>query len=955
MNRLKGKILLLFAVCLLLAAPAGAREPEQVVTIGTRFTVTESESTVPVEVINPEELRSSGASELKTVLENILPSFILNQSVVTDATDAYATAQMRGLGPDQILVLVNGKRRHQYPVPSIVSPVGSGAAGTDLSAIPVGAVERIEILGPGAAAQYGSDAIAGVINVVLKNDYDGVRSQVEVGQTYEGDGERVTTSLNMGFGSEDSFLNLTLEYRERGETNRAGPFNLGGPDNIVTYTNSVQSSQTPNSQYAQRGFYDTENEAYQTTNDENVNSWIATDSNGNRAVRTTTGFTNPETGFDQSGPHDYTYNFPLDDRTFQDEVYFRGTPQGVVRQRLGQIDAEDYSLWLNGRKEIAAGAFYAFGGYNKRETDSSGFFRHLTDFSGRTVPEIYGAGHLPNIVLKPEDLGITAGFEFDAAGIDWDVSYSFGQSKIEHRERNTVNISYYYEPLPQEMQAVTGAGLGCDAELGSTEYRDNCELYRESPTDFDTGTLTLVQNNINIDATTAFHYEGITPAPVNFAFGGEWRREQYEIEAGDPSSYQYGRNNDGTVSIGNYFCTIDDPVNPNEVHPSCAAAAPGSQGFPGYHARDEIKDSRDLVSAYAQAETDLNEFVHSELAGRYEWYSDFGSTINGKFSTRVDLLSGLLSLRGNVATGFRAPGVQQTFFQHITTTVVNQQLQDVLTALPGGPIAETLGFKDLEEETSLHFGIGFALRPAPNLNITLDAYRINIDDRIIYSNGLELDPSVPAESALIDTIRTINDGIEARTFQFFTNGVDTRTYGLDFAARYNFAFMDATLVNLGAMIHLNNTKVTDKKSVSSLFSPDQLISVHQELALEKGAPRVRGTLSSVAEKGRFGLTLRANYYGSIEASYWADQFGECRPDCVQKFDAMVTFDAEVRADLHEGVTLAVGAQNLFDSYPEKLDSVNASLIGRGFVYGWESSRVYPADGGFYYMRLTTSL
>ncbi|MGI9558631.1 MAG: TonB-dependent receptor plug domain-containing protein [Thermodesulfobacteriota bacterium] len=985
MNYAPGKIFQSFAVFMLVAAFAlssQGREPEEVVTIGSRFGITEAESAVPVEVITREELMRSGATNLKSVVENILPSFTLEKNTVSDATDAYATAQMRGLGPDQILVLVNGKRRHQYPVPSFLSPIGAGATGTDLSAIPVGAVERIEILGPGAAAQYGSDAIAGVINIVLKSNHEGVHTQTEVGQTYEGDGETVLTSLNMGFGDEKGFVNLTLEYRERGETNRSGPFNLFGENRAFT-------TSTPGVKGVGSG--DTIRPAATDMERTDSNLFIVADEGGNLALANgpdvtdaAITFSNAQTGFDSTKILDengagYPLSFPLSEKVFQDEVYYRGLRQGIVRQRIGQVEAEDYSLWLNSRKRLGPGAIYAFGGYNRRKTDSAGFYRPIAELNGRTVPEIYGEGHLPNIVLRVQDFGITAGYDFAAAGIDWDLSYSFGGSRIAHRERNTVNISYYYEPIPGSDGTLP---VACLETLGSQAYRDGCDLYRSSQREFDTGTLGLTQHSVNLDATVPIDW-GVGTSPLNFAFGTEWRIEQFEIKAGDAASYQYGRGNDGDIEIGNYFCTIDDPLIPGGIHPNCGNAASGSQGFPGYQDRDEIEDSRNVWALYVQGETDFIEALHTEISGRYEWYSDFGSTINGKLSARYDVIADMFSLRGNIATGFRAPGIQQLFFQHITTDLVDGVLTDTQTVLPDGPAAKALGFRDLEEETSITYGIGFASRPFGGLSLTFDAYRIDIDDRIIYSNNLqrgviqELAGDLDAEPAnaterqaraALDEINKLAGS--PGTFRLFTNGINTETYGLDFTARYHFLIGEDFFVNLGALFHLNNTKVTKRRAVSSLFSGDTLITDHQVRSLEKGTPRRRLTLSTDFKKGAFALTLRSNYYGSVEASYWTDVFsggacsGENADGCTQKFGGSWFFDAEISAEVRKGVTFSVGALNLFDQYPDKLSSnlsfagaqgAAQTLINRGFVHGWESSRVYPTDGGYYYVRLTTDL
>ena len=205
-----------------------------VVGVGTRGqgrTVTDSP--VPVDVVTEQEIIETGHSEVGRIIQALIPSFNFSSSTISDGTDSVRPATLRGLGPDQVLVLVNGKRRHGSALIHVNRSVGRGTAGTDLNAIPVSAIKRIEVLRDGASAQYGSDAIAGVINIVLKDSYDGAL-HTSVGQTYESDGTRYTARLNKGFQiGEDGVLHAALEFGSRGRTNRAGLFG------IINYPGSV--------------------------------------------------------------------------------------------------------------------------------------------------------------------------------------------------------------------------------------------------------------------------------------------------------------------------------------------------------------------------------------------------------------------------------------------------------------------------------------------------------------------------------------------------------------------------------------------------------------------------------------------------------------------------------------------------------------------------------------------
>jgi iron complex outermembrane receptor protein len=193
------------------------------ITVGSRAIGAEQEKAVPVDVIPQEQIQSSPSTETSQIIQKIAPSFNFPRPTISDGTDSVRPATLRGLGPDQLLVMVNGKRRHASALVNANNTVGRGSSGVDLNAIPASAIENIEILRDGAAAQYGSDAIAGVINMVLKSDPQPLRVDAKVGQTSHSDGEMVDTSINGGWGLGKGVLFFTGEYRVRYATNRASP------------------------------------------------------------------------------------------------------------------------------------------------------------------------------------------------------------------------------------------------------------------------------------------------------------------------------------------------------------------------------------------------------------------------------------------------------------------------------------------------------------------------------------------------------------------------------------------------------------------------------------------------------------------------------------------------------------------------------------------------------------
>ena len=218
------RVLVFLAVLALWGDRAQAQELEKLVVLGSRFEERSvSDSPVPVDVITEEEMLATGQTEVGRVIQELVPSFNFSSSTISDGTDALRPATLRGLGPDQVLVLVNGKRRHKSALVHVNTSVGRGTAGVDMNSIPISAIERIEVLRDGSSAQYGSDAISGVINIVLKNTKEGTAT-VSMGQRREGDGDTLVGSVSKGFSlwSEDSVLNATLEVRQRDRTNRAG-------------------------------------------------------------------------------------------------------------------------------------------------------------------------------------------------------------------------------------------------------------------------------------------------------------------------------------------------------------------------------------------------------------------------------------------------------------------------------------------------------------------------------------------------------------------------------------------------------------------------------------------------------------------------------------------------------------------------------------------------------------
>ena len=774
-------------------APAQAQTQEteptaQVIVLGSRTQAkTTLDTAVPVGLVNLKDMQSTGMQELGKVLQDLDPSFNFSTTFISDGTDIIRPATLRGLGPDQLLVLINGKRRHQQALVNVQQTIGRGSAGTDINAIPLSAIQSIEVLRDGAAAQYGSDAIAGVINIILKKGADLGQLSANVGTTSEGDGDNYSASVHKGFalGADGGYLNLSLEGRKRNETNRAG----------------------------------------------------------------------------------------LDTA--------RVDPPRVT-QRIGDSNAKDAYLWLNSALPVptTGGEFYVFGGASRRKGDSGGFFRPADD--GRTVPEIYPNGFLPNIITTVKDASLAVGYRHEL-GREWsmDASVNHGRSELAFHERNSINVSYYYE--------------------------DNL---RQSPTEADTGALKFNQTTFNLDFKGPVQVAG---APLYVATGFEWRRDGYEIEAGDPVSYQYGRTNDLTKEIRNRFGGL---------------AASGIQGFPGYTPSNAVDDARHNVALYLDLERKFGEQVSIGAAVRYERYSDFGSTTTGKLSARWDP-SPMIGVRGSVSTGFRAPGVQQKFYSSVSTNLNEDgTLTETLTAREGSAVTQAFGIAPLKEETSKNASIGLVLRPAKNFSITADLYRTNIDDRIVFSSLIQpeaencTDPVACPIGAILAPLRV-------GQAQFFTNAIDTSTDGFDLVAQHTTRGQGSTLV-LSGQLGFNKTKVKGRHSQSPVLTGTQLFDDAQVTLIERGQPRQHHVVAADYTLGPWNVTGRANYFGEVQGQGFT-------PGFVQTWEAKWIVDLTARYSFSKALSVSAGVNNLFDTYPTRWDPERAAnFTSIGFTHCWET-------------------
>ena len=841
------------------------REEQAIVVTGTRRSDrTVADSPVPVDVIGADAIANTGQTETNRILNQLVPSFNFPQPSIADGSDALRPATLRGLSPDQTLVLVNGKRRHISSLLNINGTVGRGSAAVDLNLIPGLAISRVEVLRDGAAAQYGSDAIAGVINIQLKNADNGGRASVTYGQyrttidnvanvtglqlngagqpqldpadnryflaNYDGDrkardGDQITSAVNFGVPlGPRGFVNLTAEYRYREQSNRAG-FDL-----------------RPN-------------------------------------------FNRPTAAFD---PREVTF----------DRLEFR----------FGDPKVRDYNFFLNSGFEISSGfELYAFGSYGHRRTVSAANYRQQSNGANRDwstlapnqapnaqnfVP-ITSEGFLPLIDTDLEDYAGTIGIRGDLGGWKMDLSVGRGHNTFDYQVHQSINASF-----------------------GPQGQRD-----------FDAGGLRYGQNIANLDFSREFDV-GMAK-PLSVAAGAEYREEQFKIRPGDLQSYAIGPFFRAAVTTTAANCTTQQGVF-NATTGVCSfpgrQAPVGAQGFPGIPANSATDVGRHSYAAYVELDTDPFEGFTTTIAGRYEHFSDFGETWNGKFAARFEPVKGY-ALRGSVSNGFRAPSLQQQFFTTTSTNFINGVPVDIATLAVSAPAARALGSRDLKPEKSLNLSLGATANPVPGLTFTVDAYSIKIEDRIVLTETLGNGGTgnTAAVQSAVTNLLAASGFPQVAAARFFINGLDTTTRGIDVVASYRMRTESIGNWTLTAAYNYNKTKIDQRLSALGPLAtiPGLVLFGRVEgLRFTEGQPRDKIVLSADGDIGVFGITARTTRYGKVVSPGAANPIAaptsltEFGPDDIFLGKKWIT-DLEVRMKVAGRAEFALGANNLFDVYPDR--------------------------------------
>ncbi len=806
------------------AADASADIATELVVTGVRGSEkrTVANSPTPIDVVSAKDIAATGKQDLKEILNILIPSFNLPGVNGGGTSWTVRAFTMRGLTGDEALVLVNGKRRHNTSLINNLARVGNGGVPVDLDLIPVAAIDHIEVLRDGASAQYGSDAVGGVINIILKSGSHGGTSDTTRGQNYARDGAQFHEALDYGVRlPNEGFAHFALDLRYSQAANRSVP---------STYAYPYGLASDPRNQTVNR------------------KSW---------------GYAYGP-GAEQLVSGAYNLEAPLDD---------------------GLTLYSDTTLSHRLSRKVT-------GSFLPNSSDS--------------LPELYPNGFNAQRRIRELDFQSTGGVKGGLAGWKFDLSTTYGRDDARLDGENTLNAS-----------------------LGPT-----------SPTYFHLADQVFDQWTNNLDVTRDFEI-GLAK-PLSVSWGLEHRYERYQILPGDPASY----------TIGSYLIPAGQP---NNLLSTPVAPLPGLASYNGTSPAEAGSLSRNNIALYADLDTNLTANWFVGVAGRFEHYTDTaGDTVSGKVTTRYEFLPGY-AFRATISNGFKAPSLAQEIYASNTIGGTVQTVGGVPTLVTfplkvfpvDSPVARGLGSSPLTPEESTNYSGGFTAEPIASLRITLDAYEIDIRNRILETGSLFLTPTLLASSSVLNTLLTqFPTGLAA---QYYTNAASTRTRGVDLVAEYSHDFNDFGSLHLSAAYSYTETRITGLKATPTalqglgfvLFDAERRTDLTQATPRDKlvlgGNWAWRGWTVNLS-KTRYGRYVEANTTGTATLAAANPRY----------YSPKWITDLEVDYDVTPSTRVGLGADNLFDTYPDSIGIVDAKTgLGR---YGNFSP--FGITGGYWYARLT---
>ncbi len=862
------------------AQPVGqaAEDVEEILVVGSRRRDRSADdSPVPVDVISGDDFLAQGDSDMDSLLAALVPSYNVAQEPISDAATFIRPATLRSLPPDATLVLVNGKRRHRAAVIALLGAgISGGSQGPDLSAIPAIALDRLEVLRDGASAQYGSDAIAGIMNFVLKEDDSGFTLDTKYGSYFEGDGDAVTVAGNAGFALTDAgFANISFEFKESGPTSRSAQ--RGDAQALINAGNShvrQPAAQIWGAPEISDDFKVFGNFGIELGNDSEAYMF------GNWAERQVEG------GFYYRNPHTRggVFRGPVLDANRR-AVFIRNDDGELESPGQGNLDDGSALFYGDGSPVMALDGVARTVKVADLTGDMSGncpavrIRNYVADPNALAAiannPDCYSliekfpGGFTPQFGGYVDDISLAGGVrgELDS-GWYYDISASAGQSAADFYIYNTIN--------PQLLSQRNGI-----------------------PTYYDAGAYIETDRVVNFDLSRQFFPAAVDS--VNVAVGVEYRDETFRIRNGEPNSFF--------------------------IDPNLAAQGfgVGSNGFPGFQPGDAGENTVRAWGAYVDVESNANEYLLLGGALRYEKYTDFGNTLDGKIVVRIQLADNV-AIRGAVSTGFRVPTAGQANLRNVTTEFSNGMLADIATLPPTNPIAIQKGATALTPEESVNTTLGLVFS-AGGWDVTLDYYNIEISDRISFTSRFDL-TAQDIESLLA---AGVSDASSFASVRFFSNEQTVEASGIDLVASVPFELGrgDSTFTLVANWSDIELTA----------FNPD-FTSDNRRLQIERGRPDSRYTATWTYEQGPWRFMTRARYYGEYYDAPTNDASVSFYPE------PALLFDVEAGYEVNDSLSLLFGLQNAFDEYP----MVNPHGEVAGLVYPEQSP--FGFNGGFYYLRAT---
>ena len=804
-------------------AEAETTDVEAVIVTGTRTTGLRAiDSPAPITVLDSTALQRVGQTDLVQAIAQNVPSFNA-QAFGGDTANLTLSAKLRGLSPNHALVLINGKRRHGTANLAVLGGAFQGGASADLNFVSLGSVARVEVLQEGAAAQYGSDAIAGVINIILKEDDSGGGITASAGKYYNAGGEIADLTLNLGLKPvENSFLNLTYQTRYHDYTF------VGDVDPRVTNTTFNINSTSRLSRYPQI------------------------------------------TGLD---------DFPYINRITGDAEY--------------RLNIAGYNFGI----DVGEVKVYSFGTYGDKYASGIQNYRVPNLVVGRdgSIPRPFGFS--PRIVVEETDYAATGGFKGAmASGWSYDISTTYGKDEVSLYNKDSFNRSLYIDT-----STATTPGF--------------------SPADFYNGAFIFTQWTSQIDLDRELDV-GFAE-PLNLAIGAEYRRESYEIKAGDPGSYY----------------------------------KEGVQAYPGFEPTDASKSTRRSYAFYGNVAFSPTEPMKLDLAARYEHFSDFGDTFIVKATGRYDF-NEMFAIRATGSTGFRAPTLAEGNYSatNVSPTSAFVQLP------PNSPAAALVGVSGLDPEKSRNYSVGFVVKPGAGITATLDIYQISIKDRVVgsatlFGSGGTI--NLPAVRAAILASGSVLDPTVTQTgINIFTNGLDTRTRGADLVVTTRTDLEDRGSVQWSLTGNWSDTKVTKFATPPAQLQGASLFDRTSAGFLETSTPKYRAVLGALWTWNKLSVNVKESLYGP--ASILNNRLGcplELPASNCFKLNIGTTFitDLEISYKLFESVKVTIGANNLFNKFPEKLDTAYRNTFlaanANGYVTQYPTFSAFGINGGYYYGKI----